>query len=413
MRRSEIFESFIKIAQEKGMISDDSKKKLEKNPRADSLSISDIEALYGVKPDAPKSMEYENNIMEDAHPESVVISPSYDKLNGLVENNIERQNILLHIVNKTPDGLSTQRKYAEQELILTLVRVANDLDNHDKDELRTLADTCLMQVHSKQMKKQGAIPLIVGGIAAVLGALYLQQHMGFINEGFEKNHQKLIAELDDMINSSSSWGVGTDYKPELKNTLADFRDKLTKFYNLYKQIEPVIADLKMPRDKEELLKLKDAPETDTVIRAYRVFRKAAESMLPYVQTIEENFSSESYKATEVEDKGFMSSLIDKLQVFHGGKGLVADDFDDVVRAISGYKKAIAEVLKTLAKAQSFEQNAEAKIQNAYYESQKDFGKEMPSNEFANNKTKSDIDDEAGKLDSDFSDLSSTLNKGMV
>jgi len=101
MSRSEIFDSFVKIAQEKGMISNDSseaKKKLEQTGRADSLDASAIEALYGVKPDAPKSMEYKKNIMEVAHPNSVVVSPSYDKLNGLVESEIERQNINLHIV---------------------------------------------------------------------------------------------------------------------------------------------------------------------------------------------------------------------------------------------------------------------------------------------------------------------------
>ena len=108
MRDSEIFNSFIKIAQEKGMISEDApekaKKILEKTHRADSLDISAIEALYGVKPNMPKDMEYKRNIIEDAHPNAAIVSPSYDKLNGLVENNNERQDILLNIVNRTPDG---------------------------------------------------------------------------------------------------------------------------------------------------------------------------------------------------------------------------------------------------------------------------------------------------------------------
>ena len=47
-------------------------------------------------------------------------------------NNIERQNILLHIVNKRNDGLLTQRKYAQKELMLSLVRIANDLDNKNR-----------------------------------------------------------------------------------------------------------------------------------------------------------------------------------------------------------------------------------------------------------------------------------------
>src|SRR6185436_13688028 len=106
MNRSEIFYNFVKIAQDKGMISEDApekaKKKLSKDHRADSLDISAIEALYGVKPNTPKDMEYKRNIIEDAHPNSVVVSPAYDKLNGLVENDQERQNIILNILSKNP-----------------------------------------------------------------------------------------------------------------------------------------------------------------------------------------------------------------------------------------------------------------------------------------------------------------------
>lgn len=155
MRSSDIFERFAKIALDKGLITkaspEELKKKLEENPRMDSLDISAIEALYGVKPDLPKDMQYKKNIVEDAHPESVVVSPSHDKINGLVENINERQNILLRIVNKSPNGHAMQRKYAEKELLLSLVRIANDLDNTGKEELRKLADVCLEQT-SKQIK---------------------------------------------------------------------------------------------------------------------------------------------------------------------------------------------------------------------------------------------------------------------
>ena len=96
MRRSEIFDNFVKIALESDLISldapDKAKKKLEENPRADSLSAKDIEKLYNIKPNAPKDMEYKKNIIEDAHPTPMVICPAYDRINGLVENENERQN---------------------------------------------------------------------------------------------------------------------------------------------------------------------------------------------------------------------------------------------------------------------------------------------------------------------------------
>ena len=188
MRRSDIFEDFVKIAEDKGLLSgtthEDAKRKLEENPRMDSLDSAAIEALYGVKPDAAKEMEYEKNISEIAHPEAVVVSPSYDKINGLVENINERQNIIMNIVDQTPDGVLRQKKYAEQEFIMSLVRVGNDLDNKNQDKLRILADTCLQQITSEGsiekkaflgMGLAGSVGVVAVPIAAALGTLYVQQ----------------------------------------------------------------------------------------------------------------------------------------------------------------------------------------------------------------------------------------------
>lgn len=372
MRKSDVFESFVKIAQEKGLVSEDApekaKKKLEKNPRWDSITAEEIGKLYGVKPDAPKSMEYKKNISEVAHPSPVVVSPAYDKLNGLVENINERQNILLHIVNKTPDGLSTQKKYAEQDLILALVRVGNDLDNRDQDQLRSLADACLMQVSTKNIKKVAIAPLFYV-VPALIGSLYVQQHMPFVNEGLEKNQQKLVAELDDLLEANSNFGVGYQYKPEFIATVTDFKNKLVAFFNLYKKVEPVISSLEKPRTAKELLELSQQPEADSVVKSYNVLKAAAANILPVILTVQKDFTSENYKNRQIEDKGLLTSLLDKTQVLHGGKGLVGDDFDDVARAIPPYLKSIQDLSTLLAGAGSIQQKAQADLQEAAYKSE--------------------------------------------
>src|SRR5271169_3804740 len=147
MRNSEIFNEFVKIAQEKGLTSatekgegehefaEHTEKNLD-NPRWDSLSIEQIGKLYGTKPSAPKDMQYERNIIEKAHPKPVVFFMSHDKLNSLVENENEGQDARIHISLKEPDGHLTQHKYAEKKLILSLIRLANDLDNRNQEELR-------------------------------------------------------------------------------------------------------------------------------------------------------------------------------------------------------------------------------------------------------------------------------------
>lgn len=147
MSYSEIFENYAKIMEEAGFVkkSEDNKKikdlKSGKNPRLGSDDISTIEALYGLKPSS--SIEYEHNIMEAAHPKPVVIAPSYDKIQGLVENENERQQIDINIVMKPTDGKLTNYKYAHKDLLMELVRVANDMDNRDLDNLRVLADACI------------------------------------------------------------------------------------------------------------------------------------------------------------------------------------------------------------------------------------------------------------------------------
>src|ERR1035441_386268 len=193
MKRSEVFDAFVLIALEKGLISEgegaEHTEKTEDSPRWDSNDLSAIEALYGVKPDASKEMDYEHNIMEVAHPNSIVIAPSYDKLNGLVENEMERQNINMHIVFKNNDGLLTQRKYAETNLLMSLVRVANDMDNKDQDDLRLLADTCLGQIHGKKkLHKEAFLPILFLA-AGLIGVLYAQQHLADFDQGLQENYE--------------------------------------------------------------------------------------------------------------------------------------------------------------------------------------------------------------------------------
>lgn len=419
--KSEIFEAYAKIAEEKGLISKDApdkaKKILEKNPRADSLDISAISALYGVKPETPKDMSYKDNIMEIAHPNAVIISPSYDKLNGLVENNIERQNIIRNILDRDPTGNHTGRKYAEQDFLLSLVRLGNSLDQKNKDSLRKLSDTCLTQVSNKSFKKQAfLIPLVIG-LAATIGALYAQQHMSFADEGLKTNYNKLMAEINDLVNSNDNWGVGYKYSNDFESILSDFKDKLTNFYDLYNKIYPLIQSLQKPRTIKELIDLQKQSDTSSVITAYHTLRAATENLLPYLQTIKQDFSSESYKATQIEDEGFLSSLVDKMQVLHGGKGLVADDFDDVVRAIDPFEKSISDILNILKNSESVEHSVQSKIEQASAQSQSEFGSTMnqPSSSPSSSSPTSspvnsgptkpaDFDSQIGDLDHELSNL---------
>lgn len=345
-RSSEIFDNFVKIAADKDLIPldapDKAKKQLENNPRIDSMSLKDIEVLYGVKPDLPKGMEYKHNIMEDAHPNSVILSPAHDKLNGLVENNIERQNIIINIINRTPNGQLNNPKYAEKELILSLVRLGNDLDNKNKTKLMSLADRCLEQVSKKKINKTAAFPYVAAGVAAIIGALWIQQHSDFYNQGFETNNTKLISELNDFLSANSNWGVGYKYKSEFIDMIREFEGKLNNFKETFDEVSQVISEIRKPRTASELLKLAKSSDGEEIKEAYTSLFTAFKEHIPYINQIKNNFASQSYKEEQIMDKGWMSSVVDSAQVLHGGKGLFADDFDDVIHALGPYLKSIAD-----------------------------------------------------------------------
>jgi hypothetical protein len=369
MRRSEIFDSFVKIAQEKGLISDDKptnerveaehteKDFHETNPRHDSLSIEQISKLYRNKPQTPKEMEYKRNIIEIAHPEMEVLFNAHDKLNGLIENENEGQDIRIHISLKEPDGHLTQRKYAEAQLVNNLVRVANDLDNRNQNELCKLADVCLIQASG--FKKQAFWPL-VAGIAAAIGALYVQQHMNFHSDGFEADYQKAINEIDDLLTSNSNFGVGVSYKPEFIQEMNKLKADLGTIHAAVAKALPIIMNVEKPRTASEKVKemsrIAQDPKTHEATQAIAEFGNVIKEYGPEIQTVITNFQRQNYKNEVTADKGMLTKVVDWTEILHGGGGLVSDDFDDVKRALVTLWKDIVGLQTAVVQASKIEQD---------------------------------------------------------
>lgn len=391
MKKSEIFESFAKIAQNQNLITHADKK----DKRWDSLSIEQIGKLYNIKSDLPEDMKYDKNIMEDAHPESVIISPSYDKLNGLVENEIEGQNIRARITMKNPNGQSTHHKYAKQQLLLSLVRVANDLDNKNQEQLYKLADFCLLQTtQSNKIIKKALFPLLIGISAAILGGIYLKNHTKFHSDGFQMDYQKAISEIDDLLNSNSNYGVGYNYRPEFLKVVHDLKDKLQQFNTSYQSLMPILDKMDTPKTGKELLELAQKPETQNTMEQIKIFKDSAINLFPYIKKIIQDFSNETYKNRQISDKGFLSKLVDSVPGLHGGANLIADDFDDVVHALQTVLSDITGIVKNLQNSNSIEQSAKQELQQSASEAEKPV-------------TKPATEDEAP-----WADLEKELNSGL-
>lgn len=406
MKRSEIFESFVKIAQEKGLVSNDSseaKKKLEQTGRAGSDDISTIEALYGVKPEAAKGLDYKNNIMEAAHPNSVVVSPSYDKLHGLVESEIERQNINLHIVNKPVNGLSTQHKYAEKELILSLVRIGNDLDNRGSEELRVLADTCLEQM-SPLKKKAWVAPVLVGA-ALLIGAIWANEHLPNVSKGLEIDYQRLDKALAKFETANTNWGVGHEYDQELKNDVAGFRSNLKSIMDAYRKNNEAFRYLEKPRNVDEFKSLLKQPKTQEILKAYQQIKQLVDKASTYIEQMEENFNSDMYKSRHTKNTGVVTNVLESLHLEGDSFSLTADDFKDVLVAIPAFKKSLNAAMNVLAKAGEFEKKVEAAEARAQSQpNTPDLPSQSTQEPTASNKPGQSVQDLDNQVD--------TLNKGI-
>lgn len=376
--------------------------KLENKPDVKS------EKLYNLKIDKPKDMEYDNNIAELAHKDKVIVSPSYDRMNSLVENINERQKILINIIKKPVNGYLVQKKYAEQQLSTTLMQVANDMDNRNLPQLTALADKCLEQLHEQAMVKE-AFPLAIPIIAAIAiagGLIYFQQHTNFKNEGLVRNGEILISELEDLITSGSgTLSLHSSYSEQFKNQMKHVQATIRELLDVYEKIKIVVEQLETPKTQNELENIVQNGQkisTKPAFKAaYELFKATAKNLQPMLETLMKNFKSQAYKARQTKDKGTLDSISDFFGgILYGGGGLVADEFDDVLREIPTFQKSVKEILDIIAGAETAEQDAVKKVQSA----DMSFQSMEPSSPYSGdleNKSMADLIKEVEKLQDTF------------
>lgn len=183
-KRSEIFENFAKIALEEGLISQ-AEAMTEDEKYRNSEYKDTIRALYNVKPNGE-----DDDILDKAHPEPVVVAPSYDKMNGVVENLKERQNVMVGVARKPNNGNLTQHKYAESKdnLFKQLISLGYLLDNKEIEELRVLADSC----SERLVKNALAWWVIPAGVAAVAGIAAIINNTSPSDQGVLNNTERAI-----------------------------------------------------------------------------------------------------------------------------------------------------------------------------------------------------------------------------
>lgn len=347
--QSDIFDSYAKIAEEQGLIStakdDDSKElkkyKNDKYPRMDSQDIDTIEALYNVKPD--DSVKYERNIMEIAHPHSVVISPAYDKINGLVENENQRHDIIRNLIMHPTNAILVGKKLAEQELLMELIRVANDMDNRNFDSLRMLADSCIQDIEKKKINKTAIAPLVLVGLgAAILAGVWVWQHISNPDKGLLPNIDSAIVELNDL--KTNSWWE-SDIDDSLQKEVDGIISKLNNLKSVIIDFNQAIEQVDAPkslREQKDLQQLQGAAQLhgQAVQDKIENFKIAMINIAPVLVKAINNFTNKQYQLQHSKPSWLSDVSGWAGEALHGRWGLIANDFISAANALETLKDSL-------------------------------------------------------------------------
>jgi hypothetical protein len=213
---SEIWDEFEKIAIAEGLVSVAEDEPTTKSPaRYDSLSDDAIRFLYGLD---PEGIFHGKDKIEVAHPDTVVIAPAYDAMNGVFENQNQRQAIMAYIATKTPNGNLTHRRYvaAKNDLINSLIRAAFTLDHSGDESLMSLADSCSVRLDKQSEKfiKEAIAPVAIAGVVlggiALLGGAYYLMYGATTAQNVYTNSQMVLEALDSLNDKPYAAGIRTD-----------------------------------------------------------------------------------------------------------------------------------------------------------------------------------------------------------
>lgn len=341
---SEVFEEFVKIAQEKNS-ADSDRKKLENTRRHSSEEVKKLEELYNIKPEQLDG-NYDN-MVDRAHPETIVLSPAYDKPNGIIENLNERHSLIKEVIQKAPRGQHTNRRvHAHNELSLNLIRLGNDLDSSNKQELADLADACLNQMITKKAWL-AIIPWILGGLTATLT---LEKQLPNVNKGLTTNTKALLSELNDLTSSNSNFGIGTKYKREFIEIIKKIQAEIISFSKKYaSEFEKFnffqIQDAKQLLDEQDKLAETASSNKESLDDLFA----ATKNMIKFIDKVIDLFNKEQFIKNQIEDIGAITDTIESSHVINNITGLFNpfDDVNDVKKALSTYKDSLDNILFTL------------------------------------------------------------------
>lgn len=187
MYNDSVFEEYVKIAKEKGLISI-AEEHSDKRKDFYDLKIGDSN----------------DELIDKAHPKSVVILPAYNDVNGLIENIKQRHSIMEDIVNRKPAGNFKEYFYeksakANVDLLNETIKIGYQLDLSGEDDLAIFADQCSNNLVKKAWV--GVAALIVGAVSALGYLAYLSNNPS--SQGIRSDIQRALSEIEKIREDDS------------------------------------------------------------------------------------------------------------------------------------------------------------------------------------------------------------------
>jgi hypothetical protein len=198
MIHSDIFDEYVKTMEEKGLITKTAESMEREEKYKNKEYLANIEGLYGIKIDTNDS---DKDLIDQAHPDYVIPTMSYDKVNSLIENIWQRNDIMKGLVNKPVTGGEFRHIYA-QSLLDDLIKIGYDAENENNDEIRALADSCserLVKGFEKEAQWAALLkwsPKIILGLASIVGFdLIKDRTAGLVSNGIVPDIDRALENL--------------------------------------------------------------------------------------------------------------------------------------------------------------------------------------------------------------------------
>jgi hypothetical protein len=322
----EIFDEYVKIAEKMGLINpnsyitaeEEAKKKKDSAKKDMDLAAA---LFYGIK---PNGKEDDISLLEKAHPGVAVVSPAEDRMNGIVENDQQRQNIMMQIAMRPTNGKYQQKAFvtAHENLAKSLTKASIALQREQYQDLSKFAIDCNERLEKEALGPLVVPGLIIGGVVLAVGAIAAINYTSNTAVNVATNAAQTQKELEDLRGKLSN-----DRLDSIIDDLDVLREQAAKFSNL-----PTIKAIS--KEDIPIIKEKFAKELKMAATYRNVLEQFSKNIPLYISQLKNT-------ETKTQDDDSWDWWEKVRQVV---RLVTPDDIGDAVNAFEGLEKAITKAI---------------------------------------------------------------------